>query len=43
MWIEYCKLYPLSKTNGASLQSSVDQFLNEKLIAGYSKVNTIEE
>lgn len=43
LWLEYCKLYPLSKTNGASLQSSVDQFLNEKLIAGYSKVNTIEE
>lgn len=43
LWIEYCKINPSAKTDGASLQSSVSQFLEKKLIAWYTTINTIDE
>ena len=42
VWLEYCKTVPFAKTDWASLQSSLDQFLAQKLISGYSKTYTIE-
>ena len=43
LWIAFCALVPTANISWATLQSSLDQFLGEKLIAWYSRVNTIEE
>lgn len=42
-WGNYLKINPQAKKEGATLQSSLKQFLELRLITGYSKVSTIEE
>lgn len=41
-WQQYLKVNPKAKTEGATLQSVLDQFLKLWLITGYSKTMTIE-
>ena len=41
-WQQFIKINPKAKTEGATLQSVLDQFLKLGLITGYSKTMTIE-
>jgi len=43
LWEERIEVRPSVKTLGDSLQAAMDQMLAKKLIAGYAKVNTVEE
>jgi len=42
LWLEYCKIVSSAKTTWATLQSSLDQFLEQGLISWYSRTWTIE-
>lgn len=42
-WEAYLKTNPKAKTEGATLQSSLEQFKKLGFITGYTKLNTIEE
>lgn len=43
LWGEYIRQFPTAETQGATLQSSLDQFRARKMIAGYARVKTIEQ
>ena len=42
-WIQYIKINPSAKKDGATLQSALDQMLKMWLITGYTRVKTIQE
>jgi len=43
MWEVYLKENPNAESEGATLQSALDQFIENRLITGYSRLKTIED